>query len=537
MTRGALQRLALVPLVLPVLAGLVATALPAFQNGGQGFRDLAAWPGLQRAATLSLTTGLTATLLSLTLALLIMAALPGTRLFTLLQASLAPLLAIPHTAAAIGVAFLIAPSGWIARALAPLTGWATPPDLLILNDPWGASLTLGLITKELSFLLIMALAALPQTDAPRRLTLARSMGYGNLAAFGLTVLPALYQSLRLPCIAVLTYAMTTVDMGLILGPTRPPSLAVQITLWMTDGAQTHTGLAAAAALLQIALTLMALAVWRLGEKTAATLCRSITFRGLRLRAADHLRPVIAALALTMTLTLAAAILALALWSVAGLWPFPGRLPDTLTLTGWAQVDPTLLTTTLTLALTSAALALTLTLVWLQAEYLTGADPLPAWIIYLPLIVPQVCFLPGFEHLALRMGATGGLISVTAAHLIFVLPYTYLALSGPFRAWDSRLATVAATMGASTARIFWRLRLPMLLAPVLTAAAIGVAVSVAQYLPTLLVGGGRVSTLTTEAVALASGGNRRLTSAYALLQSLIPMAGFALALTLPRMVRK
>ena len=73
---------------------------------------------------------------------------------------------------------------------------------------------------------------------------------------------------------------------------------------------------------------------------------------------------------------------------------------------------------------------------------------------------------------------------------------------------------------------------MLLRPVLTAAAVGLAVSVGQYLPTLLIGGGRVETLTTEAVALSSGGNRRLIGAAALLQMALPALAFALALGLP-----
>ncbi|MFN7053661.1 MAG: ABC transporter permease, partial [Gemmobacter sp.] len=72
-------------------------------------------------------------------------------------------------------------------------------------------------------------------------------------------------------------------------------------------------------------------------------------------------------------------------------------------------------------------------------------------------------------------------------------------------------------------------------PVLTAAAVGLAVSVGQYLPTLLIGGGRVETLTTEAVALSSGGNRRLIGAYALLQMLLPALGFAFALLLPALL--
>jgi putative thiamine transport system permease protein len=76
---------------------------------------------------------------------------------------------------------------------------------------------------------------------------------------------------------------------------------------------------------------------------------------------------------------------------------------------------------------------------------------------------------------------------------------------------------------------------MLLAPLLTALAVGVAVSVGQYLPTLMLGGGRVETLTTEAVALSSGGDRRLIGATALLQMALPAMGFALALALPRLI--
>jgi putative thiamine transport system permease protein len=76
---------------------------------------------------------------------------------------------------------------------------------------------------------------------------------------------------------------------------------------------------------------------------------------------------------------------------------------------------------------------------------------------------------------------------------------------------------------------------LLLTPVLTAAAVGFAVSVGQYLPTILLGAGRVVTVTTEAVSLASGGDRRLTAIYALLQLLLPALGFMLAMLVPRYV--
>jgi putative thiamine transport system permease protein len=57
--------------------------------------------------------------------------------------------------------------------------------------------------------------------------------------------------------------------------------------------------------------------------------------------------------------------------------------------------------------------------------------------------------------------------------------------------------------------------------------------VAQYLPTLYVGAGRLATVTTEAVTLAAGGQRSLMSAYAVLQMLLPVLAFALAAGLGR----
>ena len=524
-------------LALPIAAGLAGTLAPALK--GQGFQILAAWPGLPRAVTLSLTTGLASTLAALAITLLLVACLHGTPAFTAFRRLLSPLLALPHAAAALGLAFLIAPAGWIARALSPwATGWTTPPDALILNDPMGLALTLGLIAKEVPFLLLMALAALPQTDAPRRALVAASLGYGRAMGFALTTLPTLYQRLRMATFAVLAYAMTNVDMAMILGPSLPPTLAVQITDWMADPRLTQLPTAAAAALCQLALTAAAIATWMLAERLLAPLIPALASMGKRGQGLDApLAALAKALALTIAASLAAGMAALALWSFAGLWQFPETLPETLTLKTWTKAAPDLLATSLTpLAIATAAslIALALTLAALESES-RRRTPLPIEpLIYLPLILPQIAFLPGLQILALSAGAQGGPLIVTAAHILFVLPYVWLSLAPAFRGWDARLGLAAAALGTQPARIFWRLRLPMLLAPLLTALAVGIAVSVGQYLPTLLLGGGRVETLTTEALALASGGNRRLIGATAILQMALPAAGFALALLIPRL---
>ena len=55
---------------------------------------------------------------------------------------------------------------------------------------------------------------------------------------------------------------------------------------------------------------------------------------------------------------------------------------------------------------------------------------------------------------------------------------------------------------------------------------------AQYLPTLFAGAGRFVTLTTEAVSLSAGADRRVIGVYAFLQALLPLIAFVLALAVP-----
>lgn len=531
----------------PVAAGLLGTLLPAFgwmpAIGGHAlslepWRDLLAAPGIGASVRLSLVTGLLATALSLAITVAICAALDGTRLFALVRRALSPLLAVPHAAAAFGLAFLIAPSGWVARALSPwATGWERPPDWLTLHDPHGLALVAGLVVKEVPFLLLMTLAALGQAEARGARLVAASLGYGAVAGWLKAVLPRVYPQIRLPVYAVLAYSMSVVDVAMILGPTTPATLSVRLVEWMGDPDLSMRFCAAAGAVLQGALVLLALGLWRGGERLAARLGRAWAEGGARHPGDRLARALAMGLALLLALLVGLGLAGLALWSVAGLWSFPDAWPGALTARTWAGQggglwEPVLATAAIGLCATAAALALSVAC--LEAEHRHGRRPSTRglWLLYAPLLVPQTAFLFGLQVIATQSGLDRGLAAVVAAHLVFVLPYVFLSLSGPFRAWDARHATAAATLGAGPSRTLWLVRLPMLLAPLLTAAAVGFAVSVGQYLPTLLVGAGRVETLTTEAVALASSGDRRLIGVYALLQTLAPLPGFALALLVP-----
>lgn len=542
--------LTLILFLLPVAAGLAGTLLPAFgwlpALGGSGFslqawENLFGWPGFGTALRLTVSTGLLAAALSLLIALGLAAAAQGSRWLQRLQAALPFLLAPPHAAVAIGFAFLILPSGWLARLVSPWpSGWDRPPDLLTVQDPLGLALVAGLVLKEVPYLLLMILAALGQIEAPRQLIAARSLGYGRLQAWTRIILPQLYPLIRLPVYAVLAFSLSVVDVAIILGPNTPPPLGPQILVWYTapDLAQVFT--ASAGATLQLAIVLAAILCWHGAERLVALAARSWLVDGRRGQAADMLIPPLRALALLTAGITAMALLALAIWSFAGRWPWPDALPAAWSLRSWLVQAPFItdpLRNTIVIGCASAILAALLVIACLEHEARHGLRPSGRvlWLLYLPLLVPQTAFLFGLQVLLVRLDLDGSMLAVIWSHLVFVLPYLFLALADPWRGFDPRYARTAASLGATPLRSFLRIKLPLLLRPLLFAAAIGFAVSVAQYLPTLFAGAGRVATLTTEAVTLSGGSDRRILGAFALSQALLPLLVFGLAVGLPALL--
>lgn len=545
-----LPALTLFAMLGPVVAGLWGTVLPAFGHlpaaGLTGpsldpVRALLDWRGLWPAVRVSVVTGFAATLMSLIIVTLVTAGWSGTRPFRVLERMLSPLLSVPHAAAAFGLAFLIAPSGWVSRLLSPsITGWERPPDFLLLQDPMGVALISGLVVKEVPFLMLMVLAALGQAQPKRSFMVAQSLGYGRTTGWLKTVFPRVYAQIRLPVYVVLAYSMSVVDVAVILGPSTPPTLSVQIVKWMSDPDLTMRLTGAVAALLQLALVVGALAVWLLGERLIGWLAGIWVFSGHRGQSDVAVRWAALGLGALSSLAVLIGLAGLFVWSVAGFWSFPDLLPDSYGLRSWARHGPAAVATlgeTFVVAGAAVVIALALVLGCLEAEHRSGRrlTQRGLWLLYLPLLVPQTAFLPGLQTLLLSAGADVGRMPVILAHLVFVLPYVFLSLGDPWRNWDARTATVAQALGATPWAVFWRIRMPMLLRPTLTAVAVGIAVSVGQYLPTLLIGGGRVATLTTEAVALASGGDRRAIGVYGLMQTLAALLPFAVALILPAFI--
>jgi putative thiamine transport system permease protein len=536
-------------IILPILAGAGLTIVVAAgylpEIGAHGlsldpFRTLSAVPGVGRSLALTVFTGAAAVALSLALAAGIFARLHGRMSAGLWARILAPLLATPHAAMALGVAFLIAPSGWIARLISPwATGWTAPPDVATVGDPFGLALVLGLVLKETPFFLLVMMSAAARLPVAAELAAGRSLGRTLGAVWLHVVWPQLYPRVRLAVFVALSFSLSVVDMALILGPDTPPTLAVLMTRWFLAPDLRMIPLAAAAAVSLTVLSLAAIGLALLAERFAGTLVRRMMRRGpgpLRPPVAGRTATVAGAVLLGIA---AGSLIALVLWSFTFRWSFAEPLPGSWSVVGWTGADfARALARTIWIATVSSVLSLCLAILWLEAEDRRGR-PLPGaeTAVYLPLLLPQLAFVPCLYVVALRAGVAGSPAAVVWGHTLFTFPHVMIALARPWRSLDPRFVRQAAALGAGPWRRLARVKLPLLLAPLGTAAAIGVAVSVALYLPTLFLGAGRVATLTTEAVTLSSGSDRRVAAALGLTQVVVPCLAYAAAVMLPALIHR
>ncbi len=331
-------------------------------------------------------------------------------------------------------------------------------------------------------------------------TALKSLGYGRWQCLRWLVLPALLPALGMVLLATTAWSLSAVDVALVLGPGNPPTLAVLAWQWLSQGDELQQAKGALASLLLMAilggLALVAWGGWRLQRQYQPDL------RGVR-----HPHPH-----------------ALPGRLLAALLPLSGLL-GALLLAGLARSAPPqmdALGNSLGLALAACALGAAVCLLWLACGPARG----DGWV-WLPLVLPALPLADGQYRLALYAWLDGDWWTVLWGHLLWVVPWMLFILRPAWRQRDPRLTVVARTLGWGSTRIFWLLTLPSLTRPLLTALAVGFSVSIAQYLPTLWLGAGRIPTLTSQAVALSSGGEAQTLAAQALWQLLLPAVCFTL----------
>ena len=539
-----------------ILVGLVGTWLQSLgYMPAIGFHklspkpwfDLVSHPGFSSALAATLISGWGAVLLTLAITASLLSFNYHGRFWKLLERTLAPLLAVPHAAFAIGLLFLAVPSGWILRIFSPLaTGFLHPPVYAVMKDSYGLGLMVALVIKEVPFLVFMSLSALGRIDTKGSLAVGRSLGYDIPQIWLKVILPQLYPKIRLSVFALMAYSLSVVDIAQILGPTTPPTLAVQVFRWFGDPDMDFQLIGAAGAVFILLLTVASIAILMLLEGVGKRIFRFWLTNGRRKSYLPPLKPLGSLIIFILVAVSLASILVLVVWSFAWRWRFPDSLPTEWSVKFWAKGLAQLREpawNTVSIGFASSLTAIVLVIGCLENERSRMSKGFRVdigkvlWLAYTPLLVPQIAFLFGIQVFLVVLRLDAHWTSLVWSHLLFVIPYVFLTLGPVYRAYDQHLADVAVTLGGSWRRAFFQVKLPILLRPILFSLAIGFSVSVAQYLPTLFVGAGRCATITTEAVTLASGSDRRIVAVYALCQLFAPLLVFGGAIAVPKLVHR
>ncbi|MCE7565870.1 thiamine ABC transporter permease [Aliivibrio fischeri] len=531
--------------ILPTLPGLLGVAVSALgyipplgmhHFSLDGFALVFSWEGVWRSIGLTIYSAITSSYLACLITFAVLQATWGSKFWRKIELSLSPLLATPHVAFAIGFAFLFAPTGMGVRALHGLFGYdASPQDIndltFLIKDPHALGLIVMLALKEVPFLLLMSISILTQLKIDQIEKVSASLGYSKAQMWWKCVFPQWFAKLRFPMLAVIAYSLSVVDVALIIGPTNPPTFAVLVWQWFTEPDLNLLPRAAAGAVVLFAIASLLIAFARLVEWTVTKgiKCWQYSGRnGISLPGKSLFLLIISLTVLMVPLMI--------IWSFAQRWRFPDLLPSRYSERFWQLEWDSILSTinqSLSIAIITASIALVLAV--LAHEYrIKYKWQVPGYIIAIPMLIPQLSILFGLQVVTLYLSSDSYFFWVCWAHVFFAFPFVYLSLDGPWKSFDSGLTRVALSLGKSPLQAWWKVKMPILLPAIVFAWAVGISVSLAQYLPTLMLGAGRISTITTEAVALSSGFDRRVTAIYAIWQALLPLFFFTFAIMISRL---
>ena len=513
----------------PLVAGLLAVLY--------GARDEAAWsalfehPQIWPALGLSIGTGTLSLILSTLLAFWIVSGLYGTRLWSGSSGLMGGFLSLPHLAFAIGFGLLITPSGLVARVIGTFAGWAEPPQWVTTQDPLGLALVAVLVLKEVPFLIWLISALLARPDISQMLRghfrVSQSLGHGSASVWLRVFIPQILPRLKWPLLIVWFYGASVVDVALAIGPTQPPPLAVII--W-SDLNNADPGINArgtvGAIFLTATLACLALAFWAIQKAVLPTIWNFLT-RGPSPKRTPKVTS--SAFLFFFCAVYAMVFVILCVMSIGTLWPYPNLVPAQTHWTAWALflMSPAPLLNSLSLACASTLAALALAIFWFE----TVPEKLDAVLLasaITALALPSLLIADGQYLAFLHLRLNGTWFGVLLSHLTPVFAYVFIVLKGPYRAFDPRYRSVSLGLNTDRYRFWSSVKLGMLKPAIAAAAAVGIGVSIAQYVPTQLIASGRMTTLPIEAVTLTSGGNRALLAVFALMLAVVPAVAFVVA---------
>ena len=212
---------------------------------------------------------------------------------------------------------------------------------------------------------------------------------------------------------------------------------------------------------------------------------------------------------------------LIMWSLSERWFYPDLWPESWGIRAWRYVFSTAgaqivsgLGQSVAVALATAVISVVIGVPAGRALGLyefRGKDVISIMLM-LPIIVPPLSVAMGLHLWFIRLGMAETYAGVVLVHLTFCLPYAIYVMWGVFSNYNPEFEEQARSLGASTPKVMFRVMLPMTFAGVMVAGLFSFLLSWSQYLSTLIIGGGRITTLPILLFALMGSGDRPVAAA-------------------------
>lgn len=226
---------------------------------------------------------------------------------------------------------------------------------------------------------------------------------------------------------------------------------------------------------------------------------------------------------------------LLIWCFAARWPWPGILPESLSLRtvkelifGSAKL-PKLLLSSISLSFAVAAISTTIGIATARATelYEFRGKGLIRFFSLLPLLVPGTVLAIGAQIMLLKVGLGDSIAGIILIHTVASVPYCITIMTDVTAALGDKFEEQAATLGAGPFRAFFEVTLPNLMPGIMSSFSMGFIISYSQYFTTLIIGGGRINTISLVLVPYIQGGDRSLASVYAMAFTLSALGVFAM----------
>ena len=505
----------------PIFCGFLGFFLPSFNylpTLGKGELSLNYFyismntPGIYKSIFLSIFTGLVSTVLALFFSQVILLYFFKTKFYNYLKIIISPLIALPHITMAIGLIFLLSPSGLLLRFFSPwLTGFDRPPNSYIFPDEYGFFLILGLLLKEIPFLILVSLSALKEFSSRKFFDLGKSFQQSSFSTWFILIFPIIYKKIRLVVLIIIAFSSSVVDMSLLLAPSTPSTLSVRILQIFQSSDMDSFFIASNLSLIQLLIIIFLLIVWIIFEKIVKQQYFYIFFVKITSLKLEFLKLIVLCFSVFLFLLSFMGIICSILWGFSENWYFPNFFPNDLRVNyflSFYDQNKKLIFISIFIPLTVSLLSISLIIIWVELlEYLKIKKTQFEWILFTPLFIPQISFLIGMQSFIIFFNYNSFLIPLIFVQLFYVMPYCFIILAPAIREVKSDYIKVASSLGKNRIDRLFNIKIPLVLPSLLNSYAIGVIISFSLYVPVYFIGAGRVTTLTVEALNLALSGSK------------------------------